>query len=418
MKIRSLLIALFLFCSAFAVAQKVIRHKVKSGESIYAIAKKYDVSEQEIYENNPKLKGTVLSLNAEVRIPNKNYKPADKTKPVKKQPVATDETLPSHLVLAKETLYSISKRYGMTIEALEKLNPELKNGGLKAGMVLQLATGFEEKPFIKEERIQESEKLAKAGQPQSATKTEEIQPKADIKPALPVENKQEVITAAPEGTVIHKVQPKETLFRISKKYHVSVDELKKRNPEVAAGLPVGYDLVISNASAKATQSTTGDIIETPIEKKPVTFADETSGVVNVSPQTFENLSKADFLIAKASENLGTRYRSGGTTAAGFDCSGLMFSTFKNIDMTLPRSSYDMARSAGFKIDRCQAQKGDLIFFATFGGGRVSHVGMVTEVHDDEIKFIHSSTQAGVIISSTKENYYSRTFVQVNRVLTQ
>ncbi len=43
-------------------------------------------------------------------------------------------------------------------------------------------------------------------------------------------------------------------------------------------------------------------------------------------------------------------------------------------------------------------------------------GMVTEVLEDEIKFIHSSVQAGVIISSTKENYYARRFVQVNRVL--
>ena len=71
---------------------------------------------------------------------------------------------------------------------------------------------------------------------------------------------------------------------------------------------------------------------------------------------------------------------------------------------------------GVKIDKSQAQKGDLIFFATFGRGRVSHVGMVTETDGDEIKFIHSSTSSGVIISSTKEDYYSRSFVQVNRVL--
>ena len=126
-------------------------------------------------------------------------------------------------------------------------------------------------------------------------------------------------------------------------------------------------------------------------------------------------SKANYLIAKASENLGAPYRSGGITSAGFDCSGLMFSTFKNIDMILPRSSYEMA-NYGKKVDRSTAQKGDLIFFATFGGGRVSHVGMITEVLEDEIKFIHSSTQLGVIISSTKEDYYTKTFVQINRVL--
>jgi cell wall-associated NlpC family hydrolase len=72
---------------------------------------------------------------------------------------------------------------------------------------------------------------------------------------------------------------------------------------------------------------------------------------------------------------------------------------------------------GQKIDKEHAQKGDLIFFATFGGKRVSHVGMVTEVAPDgEIKFIHSASSSGVIVSSIKENYYTKTFVQINRVL--
>ncbi|WP_250645106.1 hypothetical protein [Flavobacterium columnare] len=42
--------------------------------------------------------------------------------------------------------------------------------------------------------------------------------------------------------------------------------------------------------------------------------------------------------------------------------------------------------------------------------------MITEVIEDEIKFIHSSTSQGVIISSTKEPYYAKRFVQINRVL--
>ena len=95
----------------------------------------------------------------------------------------------------------------------------------------------------------------------------------------------------------------------------------------------------------------------------------------------------------------------------------MFATFQNVDMTLPRSSHEMA-NYGIRINRSQAQKGDLIFFATFGGRRVSHVGMVTEVVDGVIKFIHSSSGSGVIVSSLNEAYYSRTFVQVNRVLTE
>ena len=93
-------------------------------------------------------------------------------------------------------------------------------------------------------------------------------------------------------------------------------------------------------------------------------------------------------------------------------------TFPSHDMALPRSSGSMAVGAGVRIDRAQAQKGDLIFFTTNGRGSINHVGMITEVLDDEIKFIHSSVQSGVIISSTKEPYYSRRFVQINRVLAE
>ncbi len=121
------------------------------------------------------------------------------------------------------------------------------------------------------------------------------------------------------------------------------------------------------------------------------------------------------LINTASDNLGTRYKSGGTSKEGFDCSGLMFSTFKKFAITLPRSSHEMAE-IGTKTTLSNAKKGDLIFFINRGQRRINHVGMVVEVNGDDVKFIHSSTQSGVVISSIKEPYYQRTFVQINRVL--
>lgn len=121
------------------------------------------------------------------------------------------------------------------------------------------------------------------------------------------------------------------------------------------------------------------------------------------------------LINAAADNLGTRYRSGGTSKEGFDCSGLMFSTFKKFDITLPRSSHEMAE-IGTKIELGSAKKGDLIFFINRGQHHINHVGMVVEVDGDDVKFIHSSTGLGVVISSIKEPYYQRTFAQINRVV--
>ena len=381
---------ILVFYSTVAFSQNVIKHKVKSGESIYSLAKKYDVKVADIYDLNPGLKGTVLGLNALVSIPNSKSNKEEKTIKIvkaatvvetkKEAPVAINQSVISHLVKQKETLYSISKKFGVTMESICEMNPELKTANLKVGALL-IITNQNYIPQTKEEV-------------KSEVKTE---------PATAIVTKTELAVTA---DVTHKVQPKETLFKISKKYGVTVVELQKLNPNLPSGLPVGSTLIVKKGLEVSKIVTT----TTTSEKTAKEIEDDKTLASMYS-------SKANYLIAKASENLGTPYRSGGINSAGFDCSGLMFSTFKNIDMILPRSSFDMA-NYGKKVDRSTAQKGDLIFFATFGGRRVSHVGMITEILDDEIKFIHSSTQSGVIISSTKEDYYAKNFVQINRVLSE
>ncbi len=123
------------------------------------------------------------------------------------------------------------------------------------------------------------------------------------------------------------------------------------------------------------------------------------------------------IIDAAKENIGIGYKSAGTTKSGFDCSGLVYATFKQYNIPLPRTSIEQSK-IGTEIGKntSKAQKGDLIFFKTNNNSQINHVGIVTEVADDEIKFIHTSTSKGVMISSTKEPYYQKTFVQLNRIL--
>ena len=126
---------------------------------------------------------------------------------------------------------------------------------------------------------------------------------------------------------------------------------------------------------------------------------------------------AEQLIDVATENIGVRYKYGGTTRAGYDCSGLMYTVFNSENIVLPRNSYAQSKiGVVLNQQRDQIQKGDLVFFKTNKSNQINHVGIVIEANDDEIKFIHSSTSKGVIISSTKEPYYKKTLVQINRVL--
>ena len=112
---------------------------------------------------------------------------------------------------------------------------------------------------------------------------------------------------------------------------------------------------------------------------------------------------------------GTRYKFGGTTKAGMDCSGLVFTAFQTQNITLPRISREMA-TKGILISFKDIEEGDLVFFRTSRKNTITHVGLVVESKRGEVKFIHSTTQAGVIISSLEEDYWKKAFVEVRRII--
>lgn len=127
-------------------------------------------------------------------------------------------------------------------------------------------------------------------------------------------------------------------------------------------------------------------------------------------------SKADEIINTALTFSGVRYKFGGTTKKGMDCSGLVFVAFGEHEVPLPRISYEMAET-GEQVKIRDVAKGDLLFFKTRKRSKkINHVGVVVAVEDDEIKFIHASTSRGVIVSSLREGFWNYAFVKATRVL--
>jgi cell wall-associated NlpC family hydrolase len=128
------------------------------------------------------------------------------------------------------------------------------------------------------------------------------------------------------------------------------------------------------------------------------------------------VKRSERVVNHATSFIGTRYKYGGTTKKGMDCSGLVYTSFMKESIPLPRISRDMARS-GSRISLKEVDKGDLVFFKTGKNrGDINHVGLVVGTDNNEILFIHSTTSKGVIISSMNETYWRNSFVEVRRVI--
>ncbi|WP_166359004.1 C40 family peptidase [Pseudomonas akapageensis] len=124
---------------------------------------------------------------------------------------------------------------------------------------------------------------------------------------------------------------------------------------------------------------------------------------------------ADSILERGMSLIGTRYRMGGTSEAGFDCSGFIGYLFREeAGMNLPRSTREMINVNAPLVARNNLKPGDLLFFSTNGRGRVSHAGIY--LGDDQ--FIHSSSRrsGGVRIDNLGDRYWSKTFIEAKRAL--
>ncbi|MDR9374130.1 MAG: LysM peptidoglycan-binding domain-containing protein [Schleiferiaceae bacterium] len=198
--VRHLLLAIFLFLAAIpltAQSDGFIFHEVKAGETKYGIARQYEIAIAQLEKYNPEIKDG-LKAGGNLLIP--LQKAGDTA-------AATDQASPQdtsrflyHPVKPKETLYSLSRDYGVSISQLKRLNSFLKNG-LKVGQTLKI--------------------------PRDA-------------PPAPPEDKP-LDTSLYRG---HLVEKGETAFSLVQRYGWTLDSLYLLNPAAEEGLQIGQRLRI------------------------------------------------------------------------------------------------------------------------------------------------------------------------------
>ena len=129
-------------------------------------------------------------------------------------------------------------------------------------------------------------------------------------------------------------------------------------------------------------------------------------MINVDLESLKNLSLLTFI----EDWFGTRYKYGGNTKRGIDCSaltgGLLMAVYGFIVPRTARQQYE----ASEKIKREELKEGDLVFFNTTGG--VSHVGLYL----DNDYFLHASSSQGVTITSLNDPYFAKRFIGAGRIV--
>ncbi len=148
-----------------------------------------------------------------------------------------------------------------------------------------------------------------------------------------------------------------------------------------------------------------------INAEEIQLAEKLSTILRIEIETpRDNLHLYSFV----DDWIGTRYRFGGTTKKGTDCSGFVYRLYQDVYNTdVGRQSSADLMNKTKRIKKIDLREGDLVFFNINNrrGGRASHVG----VYLKDNKFIHASTRRGVIISDLDEPYYERTYLGAGRV---
>lgn len=115
------------------------------------------------------------------------------------------------------------------------------------------------------------------------------------------------------------------------------------------------------------------------------------------------------LKAHYNEWRGVRYREGGLSRKGVDCSGFVYLAYKKrLHRTIPRTTERLAR-AGREVDTSQLRPGDLVFFKT--GWKARHVGIYLQ----KGQFMHASSSRGVMISRLDNPYWSEAYWMARRL---
>ncbi len=459
--------------SNFVSLEGEVTYRVKKGDNLFRIAKKFGLSTEELMAMNgltsPALKvGQVLVIRRQ-----------EKESGIKlSQPRASvsegsQAQFLEHRVSKGETLFNIAKKYGLSVGEILKANG-LTDLTIREGMVLRVPVKAKILEQPKEtEKPKDTEKTTEKPKEPSKGQEVESEPKKPLPEAKDERDKKRLT----EKKVYHVVKKGETLASLARKFHTTPEEIKRLNHLKTVKLKPGQKLLVKiekSDEIRLSFSLTSDMFKTSsnepylvhrvkegetlyrislmygvsVEEIKLLNGLEDNIILvgqelKIPSQDIEKLRlrepkvifKAEeepltkkfgrFTLGKAEvqalrekfleisrQYANVRYRFGGEGNGALDCSAFVQRVYSELGIKLPRSSYHQYL-VGQEVDKNELIPGDLVFFRTSRRAPVTHVG----IYIGDNKFVHvSSNRKGLGVDSLDDPYYKARFVGAKRVL--
>jgi cell wall-associated NlpC family hydrolase len=363
------------------------KYRVQNGDTDWSIARRYGIAPSRLRQMNPGIEWVKLQIGQELSVPKKSGAVA---KAVTKSPVtkAAPKAGGVHRVSEGENDWIIARSYGLTPTQLRSMNPGVDWRRLPIGTRLQVPG-----------------------------RTAVNVPRITTKRAKVIRNNVIVRAGArPDAarlTMVDVGRIAEVADRIGDWYKLKFSGGTTGWVRGDMLRPVSASMVASSVASESRRARSAAATRVAANTTRTRSASASSTRTRSSGGSVVAMASgaASSLLGTAQAQLGIRYRWGGTSRSGFDCSGFTTYVFRQHGKSLPRTSAAQSQH-GQSVSRGELKKGDLVFFRTRGGSRVSHVG----IYMGNGQFIHASSGSGrVRVNSLSDSYYAKRFAGARRV---
>jgi len=398
-------------------------YKVKKGDSLYKISKKFKVSIDEIKIKNA-ISSSRIQPGTKLCMPTRDKKRDKEVVEQNGTPGPRDKAWVTmskdathyHIVEKGDSLLTISKRYAVSVRDLRELN-KLRSTRIRPGqkiLLCEIKSDEQPKKYValisetktkkEKSKIETNYHIVKKGETLSSISKEYSISVSELKEINHLKSRR---LKPGQQLLVKKIVPKtytvrkgDTLSRIARKFAVDADELRDINGLETERLRPGQNLFLKQETEPEEQTQYAAILSEEKIK---------DNVPDVSIP--EDLGLKDKLILFAKKFMNIPYRFGGTSLFGIDCSGYVQKVYSMIGVNLPRSAREQFHE-GQPVDTGELSIGDLVFFRTYAPFP-SHVG----IYLGDNLFIHASSRGKkVTIDNLTEPFYIKRFIGAKRVL--